>query len=75
MKRLTVPKAGDTVLPGVEAESIVPVAKLSTRGPLLPVGILDDLVAGSFDIRSLFGGKGQRNLSQKVKTPGRLTRS
>jgi len=36
------------------------------------VGTLDAVIAGSFDIPSLFGSKGQRFSSQKVKTPEKL---
>jgi len=75
MKRLTPPKAGDTVSVELEAESILPVANVSTRSPVLQVGTVDALVAGGFDIQSLFAGKGQRYASQKVKMQGRLTGS
>jgi subtilase family serine protease len=67
-KRLTAPMAGDTVSVDIGGARILPAMNVGTRSPVLPAGILDALVAGSFDIPSLFADTGQRNPSHKIKT-------
>ncbi len=72
-KRLTAPMAGGTVSLGIGGARILPAMNVGTRSPVFPAGILNALVAGSFDIPLLFADTGQRNPSHKVRT--RLRRS
>ncbi len=67
MKRLTPSTAGGTISLDLGRARILPAMNAGTRSPVLDVGILDAVVAGDLDIRSLFAGKGQRSPSPKVK--------
>ncbi len=72
-KRLTRPAAAGMVSLDLGKDSVLPAMNVGTRSLVLDAGLVDALVAGDHHVWSLLAGKGQRPLSQTVKTLGRLT--